>query len=484
MTGAAFKWAPIEDLPLGWEDLSCPEVASLESIWRETRGELDQSALDEFNVRLAREWAIETGLIEGLYVLDRGMTNTLIEVGFDASSLPHSEGAPDARTFSLLQDQVGALDLVFDVISEKRALSTSFVKELHALLTRHQVTTTAMDHLGRLVDVPLRRGDWKTQPNNPKRPDGRVHEYCPPEQTAAEMDRLVGLHIEHISMGVPPEIEAAWLHHRFAQIHPFQDGNGRVARCLASFVLIKAGLFPLVVDRNNRDRYISRLEQADAGDLVGLVDLIAEVERRRLRQAIGIADAIGREAALTDQVIGSFGDLAHQDLDRVAAVFELADQIHASVDQSLGHFEKRLQAAAAGAFRIRTDSSRREPSRAKYNRYQKIQIARAHEHFAALDAYDQWSSLRVERAERQLELIVTIHGIGPVFRGLCAVSIAVYERTQDEDGHRMVVDLDVTVAEPFVMNHHDGAEDTTRRFEAWFEREVTIALAALRRRLG
>lgn len=53
-------------------------------------------------------------------------------------------------------------------------------------------------------------------------------------------------------MEVSPEVEAAWLHHRFTQIHPFQDGNGRIARLLASLVFIKAGWFPLVVTRDDR----------------------------------------------------------------------------------------------------------------------------------------------------------------------------------------------------------------------------------------
>jgi len=36
------------------------------------------------------------------------------------------------------------------------------------------------------------------------------------------------------------EVRAAWLqHHRFTWIHPFQDGNGRVARALASLVFLK-----------------------------------------------------------------------------------------------------------------------------------------------------------------------------------------------------------------------------------------------------
>ena len=48
-----------------------------------------------------------------------------------------------------------------------------------------------------------------------------------------------------------PLLVAAWLHHRFTQIHPFQDGNGRVARVLTTMVMLKAGLLPLVVDGDN-----------------------------------------------------------------------------------------------------------------------------------------------------------------------------------------------------------------------------------------
>src|SRR5207237_7292696 len=96
--------------------------------------------------------------------------------------------------------------------------------------------------------------DWKKHSNNPTRPDGHIHEYCPPLHVAAQMDLLIGMHEQH--SGVPPEIESAWLHHRFTQIHPFQDGNGRVARALASLAAIRAGWFPLVIRRQDRAEYI------------------------------------------------------------------------------------------------------------------------------------------------------------------------------------------------------------------------------------
>jgi prophage maintenance system killer protein len=83
-------------------------------------------------------------------------------------------------------------------------------------------------------------------------------------------------------------VEAAWLHHRFTQIHPFQDGNGRVARCLATLVLLRAGRFPLVVTRDQWGDYIAALEVADAGDLAGLIRLFEQIEKRAYLNAIAI----------------------------------------------------------------------------------------------------------------------------------------------------------------------------------------------------
>ncbi|HIK10995.1 MAG TPA: Fic family protein [Oscillatoriaceae cyanobacterium M33_DOE_052] len=90
------------------------------------------------------------------------------------------------------------------------------------------------------------------------------------------VDRLIALHHQHKQRNILPEIEAAWLHHRFTQIHPFQDGNGRLARCLASLIFIQAGWFPLAVTRDDRAVYIHASEQADRGDLSWLVKLFAK----------------------------------------------------------------------------------------------------------------------------------------------------------------------------------------------------------------
>lgn len=88
---------------------------------------------------------------------------------------------------------------------------------------------------------------------------------------------------------VPCVFEAAWLHHRFTQIHPFQDGNGRVARALATLVCLRAGGFPLVVRGRQKREYISALEAADQGDLRPLTGLFERQQRDALVGAISLA---------------------------------------------------------------------------------------------------------------------------------------------------------------------------------------------------
>ncbi len=270
----------ILDLPSNWTSLEVPALRGVEAEWNERReAALGSEELATFTEQLNREWAIETGVIENLYDIERGVTTVLIEQGFSTAVMEHGSVNKDPQEIlALLNDQKDALEGLFDFVAQRRPLRVGYIKELHGAMTRSQTIVKARDINGNEVEIPMLHGEWKTQPNYPVR-DGHVYHYCPPDHTAAEMERLVAMHLQH--EGVPPEIEAAWLHHRFTQIHPFQDGNGRVARSLASLVLIRAGLFPLVVPRDEKSIYLESLERADSGDLRSLVLLTA----RRVEQA-------------------------------------------------------------------------------------------------------------------------------------------------------------------------------------------------------
>ena len=55
-------------------------------------------------------------------------------------------------------------------------------------------------------------------------------------------------------------------HHKITVIHPFSDGNGRTARAFMNMQFVRAGMVPVFIKIEDRDRYIKALERADNED--------------------------------------------------------------------------------------------------------------------------------------------------------------------------------------------------------------------------
>src|SRR6266849_5996291 len=78
-------WKPIADLPTDLGGIARPDLDDVLRIWQNERASLkDSSKIDQLGERLATQWAIETGIIERLYTVERGITETLIELGLGA----------------------------------------------------------------------------------------------------------------------------------------------------------------------------------------------------------------------------------------------------------------------------------------------------------------------------------------------------------------------------------------------------------------
>jgi Fic family protein len=484
-------WHPetgITDIETDWRTLSASEIDSIQKIWSEQRARLKGTEqLAEFSERLSREWAIETGIIENLYDIERGVTQTLIERGFQAELLTQgSTNRPRDYVVQLLKDQKAALDGVFDFVSQRRELSTSYIKELHAALLRSQTHTDAIDSLGRNVAVQITRGDWKTLPNSPTR-DGTLYGYSPPEQVASEMDRLIAIHTQHRRENVAPDVQAAWLHHRFTQIHPFQDGNGRVARALASLVLVQAGLFPLVVTRDERGDYLDALEAADNGNLKPLVDLIARLQRAQFRQATAISENMLAAEADVHQVLAGLRDAAHrrqeqkqQALRRVFAYADtLADDLEARLEAIAPDIATALQRVATNASTFVTRSNEVTDH---YYRSQIIYNAKNHlKYIADTSDYRGWVCLNMVW-ERRARLVFAFHGIGRSFSGSLVCAPFLEFRDTDDEGH---VDTAIVplAEEAFVFFYNETEARALERFRPWRERVLTIALRELSQNL-
>ena len=257
--------------------------------WYKKRCEFENGdeSYDEFLTKLKRQHAIETGVVERLYDLNEGITQTLIKDGFVESYIGHNDtNIPPKKLMQYLHDHFEAMDFIFDFVKSERNLSISFIKELHQLITQHQDYTEAIDTLGNRVQVPLLKGEFKQHENNPRREDGSVFMYCPPVHVESEMETMLNIYNDLVRGETNPIIISAWVHHSFTQIHPFQDGNGRIARLLASLILIKNGLLPFTVKRNDKAKYISALEEADNNNPQKLVSFFAQEQKKSIELAL------------------------------------------------------------------------------------------------------------------------------------------------------------------------------------------------------
>ena len=480
------EWAPIIDLVEDDLNAAGDELPALMSVWEESRQELSDHQMENFNERLNREWAIETGIIERIYTLDEGTTRLLIEQGIDASLIAHDDNGRSPELIAgIIRDHQEAVEWLFEVVRQERGLSTSFVKELHALMTRKQEYAEGIDLFGRRTKIELRHGDYKKRPNNPTRPDGKVHKYCPPEHVAAEMDRLIALHAEHTLSEVQPDLSAAWLHHRFLQIHPFQDGNGRVARALASLALIRAGWFPIVVNRKDRPAYINALEAADAGELRPLVELIGSIQKRSFRTGLSIVGEVQRDFERLDQMLEAIGDefrsRDHESRDEMEQAKWTAEHLRQIAE---GKFEEvrtglevRIDSTAHNHLIFIAKGDNDDAERRNWNRYQVVDSAKRLGYFANLRDYHAWVRLDFDTESGRSAVFVSFHTVGRGnYRGVIGVSMCFYRRSEGR-----VVELQTVCEDLFQINYKEDLVAAERRFGPWLEEALMMGLDQWRR---
>lgn len=471
------------------------ELQALARVWLERKGELvDAGEFKQFLRKLQREWAIETGIIERLYNWDRGVTEVLIEQGVDAAMIAHKGGLTRERAEhvnDVIRDQLSIIEGLFSYVKGEQPLTAHFIRGLQAQFTAHQETTEAVNEQGHIVHVRILRGEYKNLPNNPRRQDGSVHEYCPPELVAEEMDRLVDWY-QAYEEEYPSEVVAAWLHHRFTQIHPFQDGNGRVARALASLVFLRKGMFPLVVRDSERNEYIGALEMADAGNLAPLVALFAKRQRDAILAAIGLEQQV-QQQRYAEEVISSAITLLKDRFEaknrEIEGVYETAGSLHSRAQERLTELAEKLDEPLRDLtppgheyYHANAKWAGEAEENSRYFYAQIIKAARQFDYYANLEAFRSWVRLAISTDEI-FEFVVSFHGYGPGRKGVMVASAFTFQRIPTEEQGTEFVNVRPCVPDIFQFNYAESRESTEERFNDWLESASTIALTEWKKRL-
>jgi len=477
----------IEDFLEDPMDLTSSEILGIQACWEDQQDQLRDNPhiIDEFIERLGTEWAIETGVIENLYDIERGVTAKLIRHGLKAEYLfSGSVNKPVDYVLKLLIDHKDCFDGLFDFIKGDRQLTTSYVKELHASLVQSQESAEGRDKFGRTLEIPLIKGDWKKRENSPVR-DGVKYVYCPPEHVQSEMDRLLRFHDRHIQDGVSSEVQSAWLHHRFTQIHPFQDGNGRVARALASLILLKNGLFPLIITRDDRPSYIDALEEADKGDLQPLVHVFVKSQQSQFRKASKIADITYTGTPSTDSALkilqasaSAYNNASKRKL--LSHAREIEEDLKSQLETLVPKIKDVLEQIYPAPTVYISES---DENTDHYYRYQIIENAKRWEYYANTDTYRLWIDLRMYWT-RRARLVFSIHGIGKhvnLEALVCSPFLDLKEIV--EDGEEAVSSLIPVADDGFVFFKSEDPQQLKRRFSSWLDQVLSTFLIELSQNL-
>ena len=285
-----------------------------------------------------RAAAFDTGAIEGLYETNRGLTRTVAEQAAAWEHHMHQE-APKAAPF--FDAQLKTYELVMDAATQSMPINEAWIRRLHEELTEPQATYTVQTPVG-AQQQPLPRGEYKRYPNHVQLSDGSIHAYAPVDMTRPEMARLVSELNTEAFANAHPILQASYAHYAFVAIHPFADGNGRVARALASVYFYRAASLPVLILADQRDEYFAYLHAADLGAVSPFVRFIGEAGR----SAMGMVIESLREATSpsADDALHAFrllltaqGGLTHAELDAVAE--QVAQHLLQTVSDEIGKLE-------------------------------------------------------------------------------------------------------------------------------------------------
>ena len=483
-----YRWKQIEPLSDEDRDIDLAAISPLYDTWKIAKQRLQQSSptsLELFTQRLIRRLSIETGILERLYDVDRGTTEALVANGF-AEELVSRAGTDiePSRLIDILRDQEAAIQLVIDCVAGNRELSRVVIHELHVVLMQHQDTTTAIDQFGKRFEIPLLKGQFKDQPNNPKRPDGTTHEYCPPVHVETEMDNLLAWLSEYSDED--PIITASWFHHRFTQIHPYQDGNGRVGRAITTLVLLRSELLPLVIDRDLRTEYVQALESADLGRLRDLAALFARLQRTAILQALSVdVDAeVTQERRLTSAVIESLAakfnkrkEAKDAELRRVNDLAaRLRGRTRTALQTTLNELKRPISDFAEPHIQMTDGGPDRQ--NAHWYKFEVVQSANQAGKYVNFEEnhYFTKASMRVDR--ERLIFVTSFHHVGRELSGLMEATafaqLEAYE--QSEDREQVLQDFFLCSLEPFVFTYRTEEEEIEAAFDNWLDAAVAVAI--------
>jgi Fic family protein len=242
--------------------------------------------------KLRLDWNFHSNHIEG-NTLSYGETELLLIHG-------QTHGSHELRDYEEMKAHDLAIHHLREIAPEKRPVTEVEIRTLNQIILKEPFWTRAITTDGAPTQKQVMPGQYKISPNSVRTATGEIFEFATPLDVPMKMETLV----QKLNECIQTELsdlpgKLAYTHHEFLLIHPFDDGNGRVARLILNYILMIRGLLPIVIPSPEKEIYLSALRQADVGIFDSLENYFAE--KIKIALELGItAGCGGKIEELTD----------------------------------------------------------------------------------------------------------------------------------------------------------------------------------------
>ena len=306
------------------------ELEAAISKWHEARKEMASEDEERLWKKLRLEWNYNSNHIEG---------NTLT---YDETVLLllHDQvaGSHPMRDYEEMKAHNVAIKLVRSLAAADSPLTEADIRELNRILLKEPFWKSAETPDGGTTRKWIEPGKYKTQPNHVRTRTGELHRFAEPGETPSRMEewvRRLRSDLDRTDYPLPELLAES--HWSFVNIHPFDDGNGRTARLITNYILLRKNLLPMVIRSEDRDRYLGALRQADAGNGLPLAEfMLAQILwsldlgiRGARGEPIGDPDDLDKEISLFVRE-KRVGDRDRSDIETLDMIF--ARYVHPTVD--------------------------------------------------------------------------------------------------------------------------------------------------------
>jgi len=230
-------------------------------------GELPKDARERLEQKIRMEWNYHSNVIEG-NSLDYGETRSLLIWGITAKGKPLKDHLD-------LEGHNEAIKKLEAIAGMEIAITESLIKEFHRLI----------------LAEPFDDYRKEIQPGKYKETDNYLYNYrnervdfCSYPEVPQKLNELINWTNNTIDppkrskkkYEVHPLLIATRFHYEFINIHPFDDGNGRLARIFMNLILMQCGYPPIIVHKELKEQYYRAIEDSRERGIEILAEFLGE----------------------------------------------------------------------------------------------------------------------------------------------------------------------------------------------------------------